>query len=211
MYINVKKIYDNAKKSLYTDINGKENKNTFQYYFVLFFIPFLSGLIVYFCRDKLLDDPKVIATLLSLFSGLMFGVLIKIPDKFKDLEPKEHESVDETFKRIQVKNYLKLFMYSLSYSILVALLAIFFGLLNSFFPNLISLNLNIFYFESDLNKVNWYHTIEFLFIVLYRFILVIFLLNFIFFIFKAVTNLYEFMIYEFNKIREQDEVEEKEN
>lgn len=203
MLVNVKKIYKNAKKSLYTDINGKEDKNTFQYYFVIFLIPIISGLIVYFSRDKLLDDPKVIATLLSLFSGLMFGVLIKIPDKFKDLEPKEHESQNDTFKRIQVKNYLKLFMYSLSYSILVALLAIFFGLLNSFFPNLISLNLDIFYCESDFQKVNWLHTIEFVVIVTYRFVLVIFLLNFIFFIFKAVTNLYEFMLYEFNKIREQ--------
>ena len=113
MYKIIKEIYVNAKKSLYTDINGVEKNWSFEYLFVKYIIFLASCVVVFFSRDKLMDDPKVIATLLSLFSGLMFGVLIKIPDKFKDLEPKEHEAEVDEIKRKQVKNYLKLFMYSL--------------------------------------------------------------------------------------------------
>jgi hypothetical protein len=133
-----------------------------------------------------MEDPKVIATLLSLFSGLMFGVLIKIPDKFKDLESKVFECIQSEIK---------------SYSILVALFCIFFALSNSFFPSLVDLDLNQFYFEKNLNKINYYETLEFICIVSYRILLVNFLFNFVFYIFKAVTNLYEFMLYEFNKIK----------
>jgi hypothetical protein len=201
MIINVKKIYKNAKKSLYTDINGNEDKWILPYIFINIIVPALSCFIVYINRDKLMDDPKVIATLLSLFSGLMFGVLIKIPDKFKDLESKEFECLHSEIKRKQVKNYLKLFMYSLSYSILVALFCIFFALLNSFFPSLVDLDLNQFYFEKNLDKINYYETLEFICIVSYRILLVNFLFNFVFYIFKAVTNLYEFMLYEFSKIK----------
>lgn len=201
IFLNVKKIYNNAKKSLYTDINGKEDKWNVPYLFINYIVPIISCVIVYVNRDKLLDDPKVIATLLSLFSGLMFGVLIKIPDKFKDLEPKQFESLEEETKRKQVKNYLKLFMYSLSYSILVALFSIFFSLLNSFFPSLVGCDLNQFYLVKDLEKINWFRTLEFFTIVTYRFLLVSFLFNFVFYIFKAVVNLYEFMLYEFSKIK----------
>lgn len=201
IFLNVKKIYANAKKSLYTDINGKEDKWNIPYLFINYIVPIISCVIVYVNRDKLLDDPKVIATLLSLFSGLMFGVLIKIPDKFKDLEPKQFESLAEETKRKQVKNYLKLFMYSLSYSILVALFSIFFSLLNSFFPSLVGCDLNQFYLVKDLEKINWLLTLEFLTIVTYRFLLVSFLFNFVFYIFKAVVNLYEFMLYEFSKLK----------
>jgi hypothetical protein len=201
MIKNVTKIFANAKKSLYTDINGKEDKWNIPYIFINIIVPILSCLIVYINREKLMDDPKVIATLLSLFSGLMFGVLIKIPDKFKDLEPAEFESLDSEIKRKQIKNYLKLFMYSLSYSILVALFCIFFALLNSFFPCLVKINLDDFYVALNFDQINWIETMQFICVVIYRILLVNFLFNFIFYIFKAVTNLYEFMLYEFSKIK----------
>lgn len=201
MFLNLKSIKTNAKKSLYTNINGEEEKWSCAYIFVKVIIPFISCLIVFINRDKLMEDPKVIVMLLSLFSGLMFGVLIKIPDKFKDLEPKINETKDEESKRKQIKNYLKLFMYSLSYSILVALFSIFFVILNSFFPSLIELKLSKLKLIENLNQIDICITFKGLTIILYRILLVNYLLNFLFFIFKAVTNLYEFMLYEFNKIK----------
>ena len=201
MFLNVKSIRENAKKSLFTDINGDVHKWSFAYIFVKFIIPIISCAIVFVNDEKLMDDPKVIVMLLSLFSGLMFGVLIKIPDKFKDLEPKDNESKQEETKRKQVKNYLKLFMYSLSYSILVALFSIFFVILNSFFPFLILLDLSVYQFEPDIQKIDVGATLLVILVVVYRIFLVNYLLNFLFFIFRAVTNLYEFMLYEFNKIK----------
>lgn len=201
MFLNVKSIKKNAKKSLFTNINGDEEKWSYAYIFVKIFIPIVSCLIVYINKDKLMEDPKVIVMLLSLFSGLMFGVLIKIPDKFKDLEPKENETKLEETKRKQIKNYLKLFMYSLSYSILVALFSIFFVILNSFFPSLIELKLSKFQRIQNLKQLDYFTTSMVLLVVLYRILLVNYLLNFLFFIFRAVTNLYEFMLYEFNKIK----------
>lgn len=203
MFLNVKSIKTNAKKSLYTNINGDEEKWSYAYIFVKIIIPIISCLIVYINQDKLMEDPKVIVMLLSLFSGLMFGVLIKIPDKFKDLEPKINETKEQENKRKQIKNYLKLFMYSLSYSILVALFSIFFVILNSFFPSLIELKLSKLKLIENLNQIDIWTTLKGCIIVLYRIFLVNYLLNFLFFIFKAVTNLYEFMIYEFNKIEEK--------
>ena len=201
MLLNIKNIRKNANKSLYTDINGLEKKWTFPYIFVKILLPLISVFIVFLNQKKLMEDPKVIVMLLSLFSGLMFGVLIKIPDKFKDLEPKLHETDSEEIKRKQIKNYLKLFMYSLSYSILVALYSIFFVILNSFFPKLIELNL-LFYIKVDsIEQIHLQSTLIACTVVLYRILLVNYLLNFLFFIFKAVTNLYEFMLYEFSKIK----------
>lgn len=199
MIVNIKKIYFNAQKSLYVDINGHIKKVTLSFIFIKFIVPIISGIVVYVNQDVFIDDSKIIGTLLSLFSGLMFGVLIKIPDKFKDLEPKEHESKQEILKRKQIKNYLKLFMYSLSYSILVALLSIFFVLLSSFFPSLTKLDLSNY--SINLNSIDYFITLVCLATVVYRFLLVIFLINFIFFILKAVSNLYEFMLYEFSKIK----------
>lgn len=201
MILNVKNIKKNAKKSLFTNINGDEEKWSYPYIFVKIVIPIISCLIVYVNQDKLMEDPKVIVMLLSLFSGLMFGVLIKIPDKFKDLEPKENETKLEETKRKQIKNYLKLFMYSLSYSILVALFSIFFVILNSFFPSLIELKLSRFHRIQNLKQLDYESTLIVSIVILYRILLVNYLLNFLFFIFKAVTNLYEFMLYEFNKIK----------
>jgi len=201
MFLNVKSIRENAKKSLFTDINGDEHKWSFAYIFVRIIIPIISCAIVYVNKDKLMDDPKVIVMLLSLFSGLMFGVLIKIPDKFKDLEPKENESKQDETKRKQVKNYLKLFMYSLSYSILVALISISFVILNSFFPMLITLDLSQYSLKLKLENVDVSSSILVPIVIIYRILLINYLLNFLFFIFRAVTNLYEFMLYEFNKLK----------
>jgi|GEM_PF-5697769 len=201
MFLNVKNIKKNAKKSLYTNINGEEEKWSYAYIFVKIVIPIISCFIVYINQDKLMEDPKVIVMLLSLFSGLMFGVLIKIPDKFKDLEPKENETKLEQTKRKQIKNYLKLFMYSLSYSILVALFSIFFVILNSFFPSLIELDLTHYKIVENIGQFDFLTTLPLMFIIFYRILLVNYLLNFLFFIFRAVTNLYEFMLYEFSKIK----------
>ncbi|HEX8562715.1 MAG TPA: hypothetical protein VF676_07025 [Flavobacterium sp.] len=104
MEIKILKIYKNAKKSLSKDINGNDKKWKIQSFVVTVLFPILSGFIVYNNQDNFIDDPKILGTLLSLFSGLMFGVLIKIPDKFKEIEAKKFDTKEDTIKKKQRKN-----------------------------------------------------------------------------------------------------------
>lgn len=52
MFLNVKSIKTNAKKSLYTNINGEEEKWSYAFIFVKIIIPVISCLIVYINQDK---------------------------------------------------------------------------------------------------------------------------------------------------------------
>lgn len=188
-------IFVNANRSLFTDINGKKIKFAYQSVINLIIIPFISLSIVYKNHTTIIEDSKIISTLLSLFSGLMFGVLLKIPDKFKDITQKNNETIQEEYIRKQLKNYLKLFMYSLSYCILVALFSIFFVLIGGLFPSLLKEDISLLFANNHFN-----FDIRLLIIAFYRFLLIYFLFSFMFFILKAVANLYELTIYEFNKL-----------
>lgn len=174
-------ILKNGLLSIKLDINGN-NKNFNLEHIIFIIIPIISLCLVYFKHDTFIQYSSI-STILSLFSALMFGVLIKIPDKFKDLEKIIDDDLnklsnEQKVKYNQLKNYLKLFTYTLTCSIVLAFISIFFSFLNSIFPSLTSKsidysNYNLTYkiYEIDYNTT---------LIFIYRYILISALSYFIF-------------------------------
>ncbi|MDF2551492.1 MAG: hypothetical protein K0R77_767 [Chryseobacterium sp.] len=193
------KNFKNTIKSLKTDVNGVEKKLTLKYFIFLCIIPLSSFAIVY-CNlgKKLIDNPSIFANLLSLFIGLIFGVLMKIPDKLGDLKIKEDDSLENQNKKNQAFNFLVSFRDFLTFSIVLAIFIIILIVLNNFFPGLTSINVEEYYTKIncfEITKISTYLII----ILIFRFILVWGILSFIFYLILTISNLYEFILYEFKK------------
>lgn len=207
MIVKVWKIYLNATKSIYTKEDNKINYLELVTVYIL--IIAVCVFLVYFKSEKFIEDPKILAMLLSLFSGLMYSVLLKIPDKITKLETKlpiENETIDELRNREESNilnnrtlNYLKNFSYTLSYSIIVAILCILFVILSSFFSSLLNFHLSDVKFCT--NNIDGLLTLKVGLIILYRFLFVFFMLQFIYFITKSVIYLTDFTLYEFNNLK----------
>ncbi|MGV0755063.1 hypothetical protein [Empedobacter brevis] len=174
-------ILKNGLISLKLDINGNNKKITLEH-IIFLLIPIISLCLVYFKHNTFIQYSSI-STILSLFSALMFGVLIKIPDKFKDIEKIIDNDIEkisnkQKVKYTQLKNYLKLFTYTLTCSIVLAFISIFFSFLNSIFPSLTlkSINYSAYNLTYDIYEINYKVTLIFI----YRFILLSALLYFTF-------------------------------
>ncbi|MEO5777945.1 MAG: hypothetical protein ABIQ27_13665 [Flavobacterium sp.] len=200
-------IYLNATKSIYIKEDGK--LNYLELIIVYLVIITLSVLLVYYKDDKFIEDSKILAMLLSLFSGLMYSVLLKIPDKLTKLETintKENETISELKEREEINilnnrtfNYLKNFSFTLSYSIIVAILCIFFVIASSFFSSLLNFHLSTV--EFNFETIDCWLTFKVSIIILYRFLFVFFMFQFLYFITKSVIYLTDFTLYEFNNLK----------
>ncbi len=200
-------IYINATRSIY--INDENKVNYRELIIVYVIITAISVFLVYYKHDKFIEDSKILAMLLSLFSGLMYSVLLKIPDKLSKLETierKDGENIKELKSRNETNtlnnrtfNYLKNFSFTLSYSIIVAIMCIFFVIASSFFTSLLNFHLStvVFNFES----INYWLTVKVFLIILYRFLFVFFMFQFLYFITKSVIYLTDFTLYEFNNLK----------
>ncbi|OPC28708.1 hypothetical protein BAX97_06520 [Elizabethkingia meningoseptica] len=195
------KIFKNTLKSLRIDDNGNKKKFPIKYFFFIYVTPIITIVLVYLNREKkFIDNPTIFASLLSLFIGLIFGVLMKIPDKLSDLKVKSEDSLAIENRKNQAYNFLISYRDYLSFTILLAILIITLIVINNFFPGLTSLNIVSYY-----KKINWLSYKEciepyyFILMLLYRYILVWGIINFIFYLILTVSNLYEFIIYEFKK------------
>lgn len=207
MISKIWKIYINATKSIYIKEDNKVNY--FELIVVYFLIFLLSVFLVYYKSDKFIEDSKILAMLLSLFSGLMYSVLLKIPDKISKLETvqsKENETIDEFREREETNilnnrtfNYLKNFSFTLSYSIIVAILCIFFVIVSSFFTSLLNFHLSDVII--DFEDIDGWLTFRVVLIIVYRFLFVFFMLQFLYFITKSVIYLTDFTLYEFNNLK----------
>jgi hypothetical protein len=201
------KIYLNATKSVYIKEDNKINYSELILIYLLIII--ISIFLVYYKKETFIEDSKVLAMLLSLFSGLMYSVLLKIPDKIIKLETKEageNETIEQLRKREETNilntrtlNYLKNFSFTLSYSIIVAILCIFFVILSSFFTSLLKLQLSNI--ELNFTDFDIFLTFKILFIISYRFLFIFFMLQFLYFITKSVIYLTDFTLYEFNNLK----------
>lgn len=200
-------IYLNATKSIYLKENNKVNYlELIVAYLVILSI---SILLVYYKSEKFIEDSKILAMLLSLFSGLMYSVLLKIPDKLSKLETitlKENETISELKKRMESNilnnrtiNYLKNFSFTLSYSIIVAIMCIFFVIASSFFTALLNFHLSTV--EFNFETIDYLLTFKVSLIILYRFLFVFFMFQFLYFITKSVIYLTDFTLYEFNNLK----------
>lgn len=200
-------IYINATKSIYISDNNKVNYRELIFVYVI--ITALSIFLVYYKHDKFIEDSKILAMLLSLFSGLMYSVLLKIPDKLSKLETidsKENETINELKKRTESNilnnrtiNYLKNFSFTLSYSIIVAIMCIFFVIASSFFTSLLNFHLSTVHLNFE--TIDYLLTLKVSIIILYRFLFVFFMFQFLYFITKSVIYLTDFTLYEFNNLK----------
>lgn len=196
-------IFKNANKFASYDINGKEkSKFSFKYFFFAIFPWILSLVLVYISRDRFNFEFTTIGVLLSLFTGLLFGLLLKISDKVRDV-PKKGASMSENEenKRIQEINYLKLFFYFLSYSIVVALLLISLLIVQSFIPELLKVKVSNYSITSEVT----FETIKCFLIVFtilfYRFWVVFCLISFVLYILLSISYLYECIKFDFSKVQ----------
>jgi hypothetical protein len=200
-------IYINATKSIYLKEDNKVNYT--ELVFVYLIIISISIFLVIYKQGKFIEDSKTLAMLLSLFSGLMYSVLLKIPDKLTKLETqeaKDEETIKDLKKRNEINilnnrtfNYLKNFSYTLSYSIIVAILCILFVILSSFFTSLLSFELSNVKLEFE--NIDICLSVKVILIVIYRFLFVFFMLQFLYFISKSVIYLTDFTLYEFNNLK----------
>lgn len=200
-------IYMNATKSVCIKEDNKVNY--LELILMYLIILTVSAFLVFYKSEKFIEDSKILAMLLSLFSGLMYSVLLKIPDKLSKLETIEkvtEENISELQSRIEVNtlnnrtfNYLKNFSFTLSYSIVVAIFCIFFVIASSFFPSLLNFHLS----TVSLDYVNYdiVLTIKVTLTILYRFFFVFFMFQFLYFITKSVIYLTDFTLYEFNNLK----------
>ncbi len=200
-------IYVNATKSICIDEKNKVNYP--ELIFVYLIILTISIFLVYYKSEKFIEDSKILAMLLSLFSGLMYSVLLKIPDKLNKLETIEKKE-GENNKDLRIRtetntlnnrtfNYLKNFSFTLSYSIIVAIFCIFFVIASSFFTSL--LNFHLSSVEINIENINYILTFKVCLIILYRFFFVFFMFQFLYFITKSVIYLTDFTLFEFNNLK----------
>ncbi len=207
MIKKVWKIYVNAMQSVCKNEDNTTNKVELAFIYVAIFS--ISVFLVYYKTEKFIEDAKVLAMLLSLFSGLMYSVLLKIPDKLSKLETvkeKEDESIRDLKKRNEINtlnnrtfNYLKNFSFTLSYAIIVAIFCIFFVILSSFFASFLNFHLSTV--KLDFENINTLLTLKVGVIVIYRFFFIFLMLQFLYFITKSVIYLTDFTLYEFNNLK----------
>lgn len=207
MIKKVWKIYVNAMQSVCKNEDNTTNKLELTFVYVAIFI--ISVFLVFYKTEKFIEDAKVLAMLLSLFSGLMYSVLLKIPDKLSKLETvkqKGDESIRDLKKRNEINtlnnrtfNYLKNFSFTLSYAIIVAIFCIFFVILSSFFASLLNFHLSTV--KLDFDNINILLTLKVGLIILYRFFFIFLMLQFLYFITKSVIYLTDFTLYEFNNLK----------
>ena len=200
-------IYINATKSIYISDDNKVNYRELVMVYVI--ITIISTFLVYYKHEKFIEDSKILAMLLSLFSGLMYSVLLKIPDKLNRLEtkePKENETINDLQDRTESNilnnktiNYLKNFSFTLSYSIIVAIMCIFFVIVSSFFTSLLNFHLSTVEYNAE--TIDYWLTFKVSIIILYRFLFVFFMFQFLYFITKSVIYLTDFTLYEFNNLK----------
>lgn len=200
-------IYLNATKSIY--LKEDNRVNYLELVITYLIITILSISLVYYKKEKFIEDSKILAMLLSLFSGLMYSVLLKIPDKLTKLEtktPKKNETITELKERKETNilnnrtfNYLKNFSFTLSYSILVAILCIFFVIASSFFTSLLNFHFSTVQF--NLETIDYCLTFKVYIIILYRFFFIFFMFQFLYFITKSVIYLTDFTLFEFNNLK----------
>lgn len=196
---NFLEISKNANKFSKLDINGKKKSKT---NFLLFkYVPILISLIlICISRDKFDFDTKTIGALLSLFTGILFGQLLKISDKVREIPKKTDSLSDEkSNKRIQEINYLKLFFYFLSYSIIISLGIICLLLIESFFPVLSKSKLSNYIFTTKLNIENIFTFLKLSCIWFYRFFIVLLIIRFTQYILLSVSYIYGYIKFDFSK------------
>ncbi len=199
LFNGINEIRKNASSYAKLDING--NSKSKWNILILRLLPILfSVFLVFVLRKNFSFEPKLVATLLSLFTGLLFGLLLKISDKAILLSEIKTDNVQDEADVMREANYLKLFFYFLSYSILVSICLIIIIIIQSFFSKIMSLNLNGFIFSDEYSLTTIFTFIKVSIIYFFRFLLIYLIYNFLYFILLSMVYLYKYIQFNFSKI-----------
>ncbi len=185
MIKQVKNITIEAHKALYIDNGGYEEKNG-MIKKILFFdlLPFVIGVVFVILGNVLKSDSPIVDNILivcSIFSGLLFSLIIVIVDKAKKM--KEETDVNLEAKRNYLKRYLRFsrhLIVKISYAIILSILII---------VGCVTLSMNIL-------PDDWMSFIQELKPTVVSLVIYYFSIQFLFFIVDIISDMYDVFIEE---------------
>lgn len=201
----LKMLVSDGHKWQNSDINGKLIKPKFYFSFMQWIaicISIISAFLLSVGFNK--DFIGYIIASLSIFIGLFLTLILTVFDRFQKLDfNKPNLSEKEEMFLIQRKNFFKQFTALTSYSILISLLCIVLlslSLLGDFF----NLNINHYSLIKDLKIIHLNNILNCFWVfavLIYRTIVIYFLLDFLIIVVFALTSIYNYILLEYDKIK----------
>lgn len=127
---------------------------------------------------------------LSIMTGLFLTLIVVVYDKFKELDFNVEEDEDK-INKVKSWNYLRQFNALTSYSIFIALIVI--SILIGSLLYGYQINISDIQFARSFNSIDINLTIKTVFIIIVRFCVVYFLLDFFILTIYAVSSLFQFI------------------
>mgnify|MGYP000301561690 FL=1 len=127
---------------------------------------------------------------LSIMTGLFLALIVVVYDKFKELDFNVEEDEDK-INKVKSWNYLRQFNALTSYSIFIALIVI--SILIGSLLYGYQINISDIQFARSFNSIDINLTIKIAFIIIVRFCMVYFLLDFFILTIYAVSSLFQFI------------------
>jgi hypothetical protein len=140
---------------------------------------------------------------LSLFVGIFFTFLITLYDKFKSIDFNQFQkSVNEVKYPIGVKlkNFFKKVSVLALYSVIISIVSILLLSATLIFPQ-INIEIDIFNFIKSIDEQTVCTIIKTSLIIIYRVIVLYFLLDFLLITLYIISSFYDFIVSEINKVK----------
>lgn len=156
---------------------------------------FLAGWFVYKNPTGVSDTAiDFLLSSLSIVTGFFFAVILLSYDQFRKIDIPEEEADDETrLKTLKSINFLKQYNALSCYAILLALTVIIMLIGTLLFGKGISLRDEFFSIAMSFKDINWLATARFYALLLWRFLVIYFLLDFFIITVYAVCSLFKFL------------------
>lgn len=199
------KLINDGHKWQNINVSGIEEKpklyfsNT-QFVFIIISIANLFLIKTGFNKDFI---GYIIASL-SIFVGLFLTLILTVFDKFQQINFRETNlSEKQKAYLIQKKNFFKQFTALTSYSIVLSILCIFL-LSISLLSEIFSTNVFHYSFIESFEEINWENSLTFLgltFIIVYRFLVIYFFLDFLLMVIYGLGSIYTYITLEYDKTK----------
>lgn len=156
---------------------------------------FLAGWFVYKNPTGVSDTAiDFLLSSLSIITGFFFAVILLSYDQFRKIEiPKNETNGNIQIKALKSINFLKQFNSLSCYAILLALTVIFMLIGTLLFGKGISLMDDTFSVVTSYKDINWLATARFYALLLWRFLMIYFLMDFFIITVYAVCSLFQFL------------------
>jgi len=131
---------------------------------------------------------------MSIITGFFFAVILLSYDQFSKLKIPERGADDDTkIKILKSINFLKKYNALSCYAILLALTVIFMLIGTLLFGQKVNISASSFPVAKSLADINWFATISFYSLLLWRFSMIYFLLDFFIITVYAICSLFQFL------------------